>query len=233
MSFFLNCQCLCGALWNIKYDYDLKYPTHLLSPCSCPAQGDVVYDETLTEAMLKAAAALMQYASTAQRAQPNSCNHADLTSSHALGSTTPADLETASASAASSRRMPKLYVALEKRWCFTLRDMDSRAPAFDHFLSLLHVHGDARGSHLHPHNGVERSHPRPYAAAKRSHPDYRQPHPAPNAHLDAQPLPRYHQGSCPGGKLLCGRRLNHDLVPQRLQGYERGPDLELWELWLP
>lgn len=217
MSFFPTCQCLCGALWNIKY------LTHLQSPCSCPAQGDVVYDETLTEAMLKAAAALMQYASTAQRAQPTSCNYADLASSHASGSTTPADLETVSASAASSLRMPRLYVALEKRWCFTLRDMDSRAPAFDHFLSLLHVHDVPEGSHSHPqpHGGAERSQPHPH------------PHPAPNAHFNTQLLPHDRQGSCPGGKLLCGRRLNHDSIPQRLQGYERGPDLELWELWLP
>jgi hypothetical protein len=32
---------------------------------------------------------------------------------------------------------PRLLVALEKRYCFTLRDMDATAPAFDHFLTYL------------------------------------------------------------------------------------------------
>jgi predicted nicotinamide N-methyase len=32
-----------------------------------------------------------------------------------------------------------LLVAMEKRFTFTLRDLDSRAPAYDHFVSLLHT----------------------------------------------------------------------------------------------
>eukprot|EP00873_Tetraselmis_striata_P034459 jgi/Tetstr1/454723/TSEL_041609.t1 len=32
---------------------------------------------------------------------------------------------------------PMLYLAMEKRWNFTLADMDSRAPAFDHFMRHL------------------------------------------------------------------------------------------------
>jgi hypothetical protein len=32
-----------------------------------------------------------------------------------------------------------LLVAMEKRFTFTLRDLDSRAPAYDHFVSLLHI----------------------------------------------------------------------------------------------
>ena len=32
-----------------------------------------------------------------------------------------------------------LYVSCEKRFTFTIRDLDSKAPAFDHFTSLLHI----------------------------------------------------------------------------------------------
>ncbi len=118
-----------------------------------------MYDETLSEALLNAAACLMQFAAAAQPPREH------------------------------SRPPPVLVVALEKRFCFTLRDMDSRAPAFDHFLSLID---------LEPMPGA----------------------PAPAA----DPAESRHA--------FIGRRIDPDHVPQRLQGYERGPDLELWELRL-
>ncbi len=79
-----------------------------------------------------------------------------------------------------------LVVALEKRFCFTLRDMDSRAAAFEHFLSLIDVE---------PALGTS--------------PDQ--------------------DGS---RRAFIGRRIDPGQIPQRLQGYDRGPDLELWELRL-
>eukprot|EP00195_Chlamydomonas_chlamydogama_P001695 CAMPEP_0202919848 /NCGR_PEP_ID=MMETSP1392-20130828/76546_1 /ASSEMBLY_ACC=CAM_ASM_000868 /TAXON_ID=225041 /ORGANISM="Chlamydomonas chlamydogama, Strain SAG 11-48b" /LENGTH=153 /DNA_ID=CAMNT_0049613309 /DNA_START=487 /DNA_END=949 /DNA_ORIENTATION=+ len=40
---------------------------------------------------------------------------------------------------------PRAIVALEKRFCFTMRDMDARAPAFEHLLSLVEVQAGPGG----------------------------------------------------------------------------------------
>lgn len=147
-------------------------------------QGDVVYEETLTEAVLKTATALLQYAMQVREQR--------------------APLPAAP---------PKMILAMEKRWCFTLRDMDSCAPAFDYFLSFLEMAdgggggssgGSVAGSSVPPPGGKA-------AAINDGH---------------------ARQSGTQPPKLLRGRRLDVDSIPQRLQGYDRGPDLELWELTL-
>lgn len=82
--------------------------------------ADVIYDETLTDAFAKCAAALMTYADA--RGGDGS------TGRRVGGGTT------------------RLVVALEKRFNFTLRDMDARAPAFEHFLSYVRIAGTDSGT---------------------------------------------------------------------------------------
>ena len=105
---------------------------------------------------------------------------------------------------------------MEKRWCFTLRDMDSCAPAFDHFLGFLEVAADGEGGGCSGGSVAGASGTQPGAQGA--------------AASDADETARRSVAQSP--KLLRGRRLDVDSVLQRLQGYDRGPDLELWELTL-
>lgn len=212
--------------------------------------ADVVYDETLTEAFLKCAAALMQLSarggvgverSGAGEGAPGgaaavvAAGPQVLTAmttaapvAHAGAHGAPAS-ETAAASTAAGdgeagavpRRDvplgPRLYVCLEKRYNFTLRDMDARAAAFDHFLSCIHVVGDGSTTAGRGLGGVRGGGSGGGSAGGR---------------------PPLASGVDAGGEAsrrlpLCGRRLAVDLwsVPQLLR-YDRGPDMELWELWL-
>ena len=158
--------------------------------CTPPTQGDVVYEETLTEAMLKTAAALLRFATQ---------THIQSDRSHSGSIPGPAPPSCP----------PRMIIAMEKRYCFTLRDMDSRAPAFDHFLSLIDVQSDG-GSE----DGGEFFYPNDAGV-----PSY-----IPAASIKQPQLP---------DKILKGRRLCVDAIPKRLHGYDRGSDLELWELTLP
>lgn len=54
---------------------------------------------------------------------------------------TEAMLDTAYCLMRTCRGQSVLFVAMEKRYTFTLRDLDSRAPAYEHFISLLHIEG--------------------------------------------------------------------------------------------
>jgi len=81
--------------------------------------ADVVYDTALTDAFMHAAAALMRWQQQQQQ---------------------PAGTHPTAAAAAVSPAVqpsPRLVVALEKRYNFTLRDMDAVAPAFEHFMTYL------------------------------------------------------------------------------------------------
>ena len=148
--------------------------------------------------MLKTATALLQYAKLAREQQGRIKSGA--------GRTMPPSLPAAPA---------RVILAMEKRWCFTLRDMDSCAPAFDHFLGFLEVaanrEGGGSGTTV---AGASVALPGGQAASA----------------TDADGTARQNGAQPP--KLLRGRRLDVDCIPQRLQGYDRGPDLELWELTL-
>lgn len=86
-----------------------------------------------------------------------------------------------------NREPPVLLLAMEKRFNFTLRDMDSRAPAFEHFLRCI------------------------------------------NKPLEQESnVPSCTDRWC---RQLHGRRINVGNVKQRLS-YDRGMDMELWELHL-
>lgn len=152
-----------------------------------------MYDETLTEAFLKTVASLLQYASAERRAPQASEVRAGPDSPPPPGQPR------------RRRRKPRAVVAVEKRWCFTLRDMDSRAPAFEHFLSLVADVGTAVD---------EQTVATGRASSEASG----------HGEIAAAPLPP--------GKLLRARRLDVGSLPQRLRGHDRGPDMELWELWL-
>ena len=180
-------------------------PLILKTPSPLPLlQGDVVYDETLTEAVIKTATALLQYAKQAREQQGRSfCRSCKSSAGSMTSPFSPA--------------VPaRVILAMEKRWCFTLRDMDSCAPAFDHFLGFLEVAADGEGGGCSGGSVAGASGTQPGAQGA--------------AASDADETARRSVAQSP--KLLRGRRLDVDSVLQRLQGYDRGPDLELWELTL-
>lgn len=147
--------------------------------------------------MLKAAAALLRYASEARRiSRPDSD----------------------APSPSSSSPAPRMILAMEKRWCFTLRDLDSRAPAFDHFCSLIDLQGEVTNG------GPEDSGEDYFASGPGDLP--MTPASGGQGKVDKPP-------SLPQGQILRGRRICVSSIPKVLQGYDRGQDLELWELTLP
>ena len=156
--------------------------------------------------MLRAAAALLRYASEARRS---------------------ANANASAQSPSSPWPAPRMMLAMEKRWCFTLRDLDSRAPAFDHFCSLVDLRGD-------PEDGASEG-------PADDEDDYFTPGSGDPHNALALPSPSKinSQGnvdavsSLPQGKILRGRRICVSSIPKVLQGYDRGHDLELWELTLP
>ena len=182
----------------------------------------MVYEETLTEALICCAAALMRY--SAEAARSSRCPPlSTMPSGHKQ---TVEDIPTASPATSPQIPPPRMILAMEKRWCFTLRDLDSRAPAYDHLLSLIDVvtgEGQALEAAVSAtgeascDDGWEgwgeggRAAPSSFASAA-----------GPGGSV---PIP-------PVKKLLRGRRIDVESIPQRLLGYHRGPDLELWELCL-
>lgn len=109
-----------------------------------------------------------------------------------------------------SGRSPRLLVALERRICFTLADLDVRAPAYDCWRRLFHAAGEetaaqAAGGACGPGGSA--------AGRRGGRAGERQAAPPP-------PLP------------LVGRRIDVGGVPQRLHPYQRTAYLELWELQL-
>lgn len=113
----------------------------------------------------------------------------------------------------------RLILAVEKRWNFTLRDLDARAPAFDHFCSLIEL-GDPAGE-ASPNAPVHA----PIAGdASLSRGGLQQSH----THM------QHGLGELGSGdrRAWVGRRIGVESVRQGLV-YERGFDLELLELRLP
>lgn len=94
--------------------------------------ADVIYDETLTEAFLACASTLLEFVRGAGVERGVSEQR---TTREAREAT---DGGSISSSTAGSRNNGcRLYVSLEKRYAFTLRDMRPAAPAFEHFVSCL------------------------------------------------------------------------------------------------
>jgi hypothetical protein len=100
----------------------------LLSQASIWLAADVVYDQTLTDTFMHTAAALMRWQQQQQQQPSKHAAHQHQQHSD------PAQPPSAAGAAV---LQPRLMVALEKRYNFTLRDMDAAAPAFDHFMSYL------------------------------------------------------------------------------------------------
>jgi len=100
-----------------------------------------------------------------------------------------------------------MYVALEKRWNFTLHDMDSRAVAFDYWCSLF---TEQTGQHFRTTSPAYGHEPMPACAAL--------------------PVSPSSNSLVAHSHVLQGRKMSLDEVPHILE-YSRGNDLELWQLW--
>lgn len=125
-----------------------------------------------------------------------------------------------------------MFVALEKRYNFTLRDADVRASAYEHWLTLFRQQHDADWpqpldpvaaaaamGHLLRSSGnrLTMRETGSGSAGRRG---------------DSIGISSVSKGSDVGCRqgVLVGRRLDVAEVAQVLD-YERGTDLELWELW--
>jgi predicted nicotinamide N-methyase len=105
--------------------------------------ADTVYDEVLTEAFLCCAAYVMACIRLARRQAPGAAAEG-LGSGQARQAPPPPAAAQAQggASAAAGQRCqaddgPVLLLAMEKRYNFTLRECEERAPAFDHLMRFL------------------------------------------------------------------------------------------------
>lgn len=100
--------------------------------------ADVVYNETITDAFMRAAHQLMCWQHHRQQQQQQ----------HGSSGTASRD----AAGQACSSSLPRLVVTVEKRFNFTFRDLDARAGAFEHFLTYVqqgHVQHQQQQQHCH------------------------------------------------------------------------------------
>ena len=135
------------------------------------------------------------------------------------------DIPAASPATSLQIRAPRMILAMEKRWCFTLRDLDSRAPAYDHLLGLIDVvsgKGQAEAAVSATGGASCDDGWEGWGEGGGAAPSSPTPSAEPGGSVPIPPLK----------KLLRGRRIDVESIPQRLLGYHRGPDLELWELCL-
>ena len=137
-------------------------------------------------------------------------------------------------------RRPVLFLAMEKRWNFTLQDMDTRAPAFDHLMRLL---GVAASSSSLSREGAA-------ASADAASDDDGDDGDGDDDDADGNDDDDdddgdgviWHARVCLGSldpssplhvagaaEVLEIGRMDVARIPQRLE-YERGPDLEMWRL---
>ncbi len=185
--------------------------------------ADCIYDNDLTEALMRTTVHLMRFAQRQQQEQQQ--QQKEQKEHQLLGARSPAAPHTA------GPHSPLLLVALEKRIAFTLHDLDVRAPSYDFWRTLfVEVPGGrsrvGMGASAGATSGASTAHdlePMEGAGAtaqlaggpKQQAPGVCEPGPRSTA-----PLP------------LAGRRLDVGSVPQGIAEYERGEYLELWELWL-
>eukprot|EP00798_Chlamydomonas_sp_ICE-L_P025380 gene25380-11041_t len=102
--------------------------------------ADCVYDDVLTDGLLRCAAAVMQYASNTSRRAAHGSAAAFVVAMVVDMSFSSSSLAVAVVGSSSSQpSCPTMFVSLEKRYNFTLRDMEETAPAFDFFTRMVHV----------------------------------------------------------------------------------------------
>jgi hypothetical protein len=99
--------------------------------------ADVVYDELITDAFMRSSHQLMLWQQQRRQQQQQE----EMMHQQKPGNT--ADTAPQSVMAGSSTKSARLLVALEKRFNFTLRDMDARASAFEHFMTYVAPAGSA------------------------------------------------------------------------------------------
>lgn len=225
---------------------DLKHLLH----AEVLMAADCVYDNDLTDAFMAAAAALLQppaarsacgaaaspaAGTVAAAAQTSAVHPADSSISRPADARSHATSSSPGSCAGCSGSRKRMYVALEKRYNFTLRDADVRASAYEHWLTLF------RQQH-----GVDSQQPPALVATAAATAAAGHPLRSSGNRLivcerssgsagrrdDGIGLSCGSKGSDVAGRqgMLVGRRLDVVEVAQVLE-YERGPDLELWELW--
>ncbi len=122
---------------------------------------------------------------------------------------------------------------MEKRWNFTLRDLDARAPAFDHLCSLIELAELNDASDLRDATEFRDAtedgslYPRLHAASKGIDQASRGEPSQSEGRMQLQ-LGKAGFQNCPR---FIGGRIDVETVRQRLV-YKRNPDLELLELRL-
>lgn len=117
------------SMWQQRFQWqggDLA----VLAAANIWLAADVIYNETLTDAFVRTAHQLMTWQCKQQQQQQQ------LREATAVGITC-SSAHLAVAGTQNQPRSPRLFVAVEKRYNFTLRDLDARASAFDHFMTYV------------------------------------------------------------------------------------------------
>lgn len=194
--------------------------------------ADTIYDDILTEAFMLTALRLLLMAHNQQqhrhKHRPTTSDKLDeirdpipISSKEKYQNCTTID--------STKRSFPRLLVALERRECFTLRDLDICAPAYDYWRTLFHTKehkqsycGAAVDARLSETREKEKE--RGDREEKGSNIFVKEKESSIDKGSD------FTKHACIDGWVLCGYQMDVSSVPQRVQGYERVDHLELWEL---
>eukprot|EP00877_Chromochloris_zofingiensis_P003480 jgi/Chrzof1/13132/Cz07g21040.t1 len=168
--------------WRPSDLLQLQHATVLLA-------ADVVYDESLTEAFMHTAWCIMQWVSTRHGKQKQQTNQSAQTEPRALASSDPV-----------------LYVALEKRFNFTLQHMDVRATAYDHFMTFIQ-HSDSQAA------AAESGRPSSQESSSQTQQQHQQPEAAACDQAEVQDC----QSKPEAAPRFVGRQLDISDVPQVLE----------------
>ncbi|GAB4817802.1 hypothetical protein N2152v2_004848 [Parachlorella kessleri] len=194
--------------------------------------ADCIYDNDLTEALMRTAVQLMRLPRRQnKRQQPGE-------GAGAVGGAGYGRCPAAGSSSALAPSGTVLLVALEKRIAFTLHDMDVRAPAYDFWRTLFVEVGGAGKAPLHEKadagEGAGSSDcVAPPASSRGLHLSCGgAAPPAASAGLAREERRWLRQRLRDAPFPLLGRRVDVSSIPQQIEEYERGQYLELWKLWL-